>query len=77
MDRAIAREHALIIMLAKRTPLVETYLQNMKNDPQLGPVPTSDHYYFGRIDMGESGRQDYLSKGSFQGPLAGWILQIV
>jgi Peptidase family M48 len=71
VNRAIAREHALIIMLAKRTPLVETYLQNMKNDPQLGPVPISDHYYFGRIDMGESGRQDYLSKGSFQGRLLG------
>ncbi len=71
VDRAISREHALVAMLAKRTPLVETYLQNMKNDPQLGPVPTSDHYYFGRIDMSESGRQDYLSKGSFQGRLLG------
>ena len=71
VDRAIAREHALVTMLAKRTPLVETYLQNMKNDPQLGPVPISDHYYFGRIDMGETGRQDYLSKGSFQGRLLG------
>ena len=69
VDRAIAREHTLVAMLAKRTPLVETYLQNMRNDPQLGPVPTSDHYYFGRIDMGETGRQDYLSKGSFQGHL--------
>ncbi len=71
VDRAIAREHALVTMLAKRTPLVETYLQNMRNDAQLGPVPTSDHYYFGRIDMGETGRQDYLSKGSFQGRLLG------
>jgi hypothetical protein len=71
VNRAIAREHALVVMLAKRTPLVETYLQNMKNDPQLGPVPVSDHYYFGRIDMGETGRQDYLSKGGFQGRLLG------
>ena len=71
VDRAMAREHALVIMLAKRTPLVETYLQNMKNDPQLGPVPISDHYYFGRIDMGENGRQDYLSKGSFESRLLG------
>ena len=71
VDRAIAREHALVIMLARRTPLVETYLQNMKNDPQLGPVPVSDHYYFGRIDMGENGRQDYLSKGSFESRLMG------
>ena len=71
VDRAIAREHALVTMLAKRTPLVETYLQNMRNDAQLGPAPTSDHYYFGRIDMGETVCQDYLSKGSFQGRLLG------
>ena len=71
VDRAISREHALVIMLAKRTPLVETYLQNMKNDPQLGPVPTNDRYYFGRIDMGETGREDYLSKGSFETRLLG------
>src|ERR1035438_8824007 len=51
VDRAVAREHALIQMLANRTPLVETYLQNLKNDSQLGPVPSGDHYYFGRLDM--------------------------
>jgi len=32
VERAVAREHALIQMLANRTPLVETYLQNLKND---------------------------------------------
>jgi len=76
VDRAIAREHALVTMLGRRTPLVETYLQNMRNDPQLGPVPTSDHYYFGRIDMSESGRRDYLSKGNFQGHLLGGITKL-
>src|SRR3981189_107252 len=30
----IEREHALIEMLAKRTPVVETYLQNLTADPQ-------------------------------------------
>ncbi len=43
VDRAVAREQALIKMLANRTPLVETYLQNMRNDTQLGPVPSGDH----------------------------------
>jgi hypothetical protein len=76
VDRAVAREHALIQMLGNRTPLVETYLQNLKNDPQLGPEPTSDHYYFGRIDMGESGRRDYLTKGSFQGHLMGGVSKL-
>src|ERR1700733_10302069 len=57
----IAREHALIKTLSKRTPVVETYLQNLTADPQLGPVPSADHYFLGRMDMGETvDRQDYL-----------------
>ena len=71
VERAVAREHALIQMLANRTPLVETYLQNLKNDSELGPVPSGDHYYFGRLDMSENGRRDYLGKGSFQDNLLG------
>jgi hypothetical protein len=71
IDRAMGRERALIAMLKNRTPLVETYLQNLKNDPQLGPTPIGDRYFFGRMDMGEDGRRDYLSKGSFQAHLMG------
>jgi len=57
----VAREHALIQMLSNRTPVVETYLQNLTADPQLGPVPSGDHYFLGRMDMGETAdRQDYL-----------------
>ena len=39
VDRAVDREHALIEMLKTRTPIVETYLQNLKFDRQLGPAP--------------------------------------
>src|SRR5580700_10886931 len=45
VDRAIVREHALIQMLQTRTPLVETYLQNLKLDPTMGPSPREDHYF--------------------------------
>jgi hypothetical protein len=35
-------------------PLVETYLQNLKEDKELdAPVPTSDVYFLGRLDMSE------------------------
>ena len=44
----IEREHGLIKMLANRTPVVETYLQNLTADPQLGPVPSDDRYFLGR-----------------------------
>src|ERR1700736_4473590 len=61
VDRFIEREHGLMKTLANRTPVVETYLQNLVADPQLGPVPSADHYFLGRMDMGETvDRQDYL-----------------
>jgi hypothetical protein len=40
---------------------VETYLQNLIQDPQLGPIPQADHYFLGRMDLSESiDRSDYL-----------------
>jgi len=59
----IGREHGLIKVLSNRTPVVETYLQNLSADPQLGPVPSEDHYFLGRLDMGETvDRKDYLKE---------------
>jgi hypothetical protein len=59
----IEREHGLIKMLATRTPVVETYLQNLTSDAQLGSVPSGDHYFLGRMDMGETiDRKDYLKQ---------------
>src|SRR6202790_1583721 len=63
VDRFIEREHALMKALSARTPVVETYLQNLTADAQLGPVPSDDHYFLGRMDMGESiDRKDYLKE---------------
>src|ERR1700685_1886694 len=63
VDRFIEREHGLMKALATRTPVVETYIQNLTADPQLGPVPSEDHYFLGRMDMGETiDRKDYLKE---------------
>src|SRR6201981_1899971 len=63
VDRFIEREHGLIKALATRTPVVETYLQNLAADSQLGAVPSADHYFLGRMDMGETiDRKDYLKE---------------
>jgi len=63
VNLVIEREHSLIKMLSNRTPVVETYLQNLTADPQLGPVPSEDHYFLGRMDMGETvDRKDYLKE---------------
>ena len=78
VDRAIEREHALMEMLKTRTPLVETYLQNLKFDPQVGPAPVQDHYFLGRMDLGERvDRRDYLSKdNSFESHLLGGFTRL-
>ena len=63
VDRFIEREHGLMKALSNRTPVVETYLQNLTADPQLGPIPSADHYFLGRMDMGETvDRKDYLKE---------------
>jgi hypothetical protein len=63
VDRFIEREHGLMKALSNRTPVVETYLQNLSADPQLGPVPSEDHYFLGRMDMGvQVDRKDYLKE---------------
>src|SRR5271169_5104474 len=59
--RVIMREKDLIKFLAPRTPIVETYLQNLTQDKQLGPIPQDDHYFLGRMDLSESiDRSDFL-----------------
>jgi len=78
VDRTIQREHALMAFLKNRTPLVETYLQNLKPDPKLGAVPKEDHYFLGRLDLGESvDRRDYLSRDeSFEKNLLGGVTKM-
>jgi hypothetical protein len=78
VDRALEREHALMAMLKTRTPLVETYLQNLKFDRQLGSAPVQDHYFLGRMDLGENvDRRDYLSKdASFESHLLGGFTRL-
>jgi hypothetical protein len=54
VDRAIEREHFFMAQMKQLHPLVETYIQNLKEDKDLGaPVPHSDVYFLGRLDMTE------------------------
>ncbi|HET6199969.1 MAG: hypothetical protein ACHQJX_01210 [Candidatus Acidiferrales bacterium] len=47
VDRIIAREHQEVATLRHYSPIIETYIQDMRWDPQLGSVPERDHYYLG------------------------------
>jgi Peptidase family M48 len=48
-DRIFAQEAKLVENMRHYTPLVETYIQNLKPDPELVTVPGSDRYFLGRL----------------------------
>jgi hypothetical protein len=61
VDRFVLREKGLVKMLQTRTPVIETYLQNLTLDPALGPIPQNDKYFLGRIDLSTTiDRKDYI-----------------
>jgi hypothetical protein len=52
VDRAIEREHFFVAQMRQLHPLVETYLQNLRQDKNSSVrVPDSDVYFLGRLDM--------------------------
>jgi hypothetical protein len=51
VDRIVEREHFFVAQMRHAHPLVETYIQNMKTNKELGAVPVGDHYFLGRLDM--------------------------
>ncbi|HEY5381523.1 MAG TPA: hypothetical protein VIJ65_04660 [Acidobacteriaceae bacterium] len=53
IDKAIVREAAVIKSLKQRSPIVETYIQNMRPDPVMGQVPDSDVHFLARVNFGK------------------------
>jgi hypothetical protein len=71
IDRASLREKVTVKELRKRIPIVQTYIQNMKPDPQLASVPASDVYMLSRVEFdkafqADGFRQKSSGKGLFQ-----------
>lgn len=54
VQEAIAREKVTIRQVEKSTPVVQTYIQDMKPDAQLYQVPVADQYMLGRVDFGKA-----------------------
>jgi hypothetical protein len=55
LDRIIEREHFFTAQMRHLHPLVETYIQNLKDDR--AAAPKSDQYFLGRLDL-TNGTQD-------------------
>ncbi len=51
IDRVIANENKRDTQIKTFSPLVETYIQNLKVDKDLGHVPAGDKYFLGRADF--------------------------
>src|SRR2546429_8863192 len=45
IDKVVEREHFFTAQMRHLHPLVETYIQNLKSDKELGMVPASDQYF--------------------------------
>jgi hypothetical protein len=51
LDRVVQREHLFIAQMRHMHPMVETYLQDLKNDANGNATPVNDQYFLGRLDM--------------------------
>lgn len=51
LDRVVQREHLFMAQMRHMHPLVETYLQDLKNDSDGNTTPVKDQYFLGRLDM--------------------------
>ncbi|MEA2543540.1 MAG: hypothetical protein QOH35_4906 [Acidobacteriaceae bacterium] len=54
VQKAIAAEKLTIKSIQQKSPLVQTYIQNMRGDAKLYAVPVSDQYMLQRVDFGKS-----------------------
>lgn len=78
IKKAIAAEKLTIKGIQQKSPLVQTYIQNMKGDTKLYAVPVSDQYMLQRVDFGKSfygksystGEASESSHGMFKGSMA-------
>src|SRR5207245_4300514 len=50
VDKVVRQEQAEVELLRQYSPLVETYIQNLRADKQLGAVPDGDKYFLGRAE---------------------------
>ncbi|HET8965648.1 MAG TPA: M48 family metalloprotease [Candidatus Acidoferrum sp.] len=51
IDRVTNNENHLYGKMKEYSPLVETYIQNLKGDKDLGTVPAGDKYFLGKADF--------------------------
>ena len=67
VNRIISTEQTEMTSLKPFTPLVETYIQNLRGDNNLGAVPAGDKYFLGRAVLSKGVNLDPLTDGGESG----------
>jgi hypothetical protein len=67
VDRIVAQEQVEMQMLRQYSPLVETYIQNLRPDKRLGSVPEGDKYFLGRAELAKGVELEPLTRGTGTG----------
>jgi hypothetical protein len=53
LDRVVQQEHLFLAQMRHLHPLVETYIQDLKDDSNGNAHPVNDRYYLGRLEMSQ------------------------
>src|SRR6267154_2433466 len=64
LDKIVAQEQVEMQSLRQYSPLVETYIQNLRPDKHLGAVPDGDRYFLGRAELAKGVELEPLTRGS-------------
>lgn len=67
VQQAIAREKVVIKQIQKSTPVVQSYIQDLRPDTKLYQVPVADQYMLGRVDFGKAFSADEYSQAEHGG----------
>src|SRR5262249_31942752 len=62
VDKIVAQEQVEVQSLRQYSPLVETYIQFLRLDKDLGAVPDGDKYFLGRADLANGGELESLGR---------------
>jgi hypothetical protein len=75
LDRIVERERAFLDSARKRTPLIETYIQEAPEGALEDGRPSKDHYFLGRFQLGKTLEYETLIERSDapQQKSGGWV----
>ncbi|MGC1615168.1 MAG: M48 family metalloprotease [Candidatus Acidiferrum sp.] len=64
VDKIVAQEQTEVQSLRQYSPIVETYIQTLRSDKDLGAVPKGDKYFLGRAELAKGVELEPLLKGT-------------